>query len=67
MKTVATRRATSADDDIVKSYLVEAGRYALLTKNDEARLAQVIETSALGRAQRLAEDKTLDGGRRSDC
>ncbi|HZN14730.1 MAG TPA: sigma-70 family RNA polymerase sigma factor [Acidimicrobiales bacterium] len=53
MKTVASRRAPSADDDIVKSYLTEAGRYALLTKSDEARLGQVIETAVAAR-ERLA-------------
>src|SRR5262245_25123544 len=54
VKSVASRRAPSVDDDIVRSYLVEAGRYALLTKDDEARLGHVIETAAAAR-QRLAE------------
>jgi len=37
------KQAESAEHDIVKLYLSGIGKYQLLSKNDEARLAQVIE------------------------
>ena len=37
------------DEDLVRLYLNQVGRYALLTKDDEARLARAIEA---GRAAR---------------
>jgi RNA polymerase sigma factor (sigma-70 family) len=51
----AKRRAASVDDDLVRLYLSDVGRYALLTKDDESRLAQVIERGTEAR-QRLAEE-----------
>jgi RNA polymerase sigma factor (sigma-70 family) len=41
---MALRHTESTDQDLVKLYLRDIGRYPLLTKNDEARLAQTIET-----------------------
>jgi len=47
-----TRRTRQADDeDLVRLYLVDAGRHDLLTKADEARLAQQIEQGQGARAQ----------------
>ena len=40
---VATKRGSGDDADLVKLYLRDIGRYPLLTKDDEARLAQAIE------------------------
>jgi RNA polymerase sigma factor (sigma-70 family) len=54
VKTAASRRAANADDDLIRLYLSDVGRYALLTKADEARLAQDIEAGATAR-QRLRE------------
>ena len=42
-------RRERADEDLVRLYLKEVGRYALLTRDDEVRLAQVMEA---GRAAR---------------
>jgi RNA polymerase sigma factor (sigma-70 family) len=41
---VATKRGDADDADLVKLYLRDIGRYPLLTKDDEARLAQAIES-----------------------
>ena len=47
---VAQKRTNhSADDDLIRLYLTDIGRYPLLNKDDEARLAQVIETAAEAR------------------
>ena len=40
---MALRRSESTDPDLVKLYLTDIGRYPLLTKDDEVRLAQAIE------------------------
>ena len=40
---MATKRGDTDDADLVKLYLRDIGRYPLLTKDDEARLAQAIE------------------------
>jgi len=41
---VATKRGDADDADLVNLYLRDIGRYPLLTKDDEARLAQTIES-----------------------
>src|SRR5580698_2650980 len=46
MAMVAMKRGDGDDADLVKLYLRDIGRYPLLTKADEARLAQAIETGA---------------------
>ena len=46
-----TRRQLSDDEDLVHLYLSDAGRYALLSKDDEARLAQHIEAGSEARRQ----------------
>ena len=40
---MATKRRDADEPDLVKLYLRDIGRYPLLTKDDEARLAQAIE------------------------
>ena len=40
---MATKRGSSDDADLVKLYLRDIGRYPLLTKDDEAQLAQAME------------------------
>jgi RNA polymerase primary sigma factor len=46
-----TRRSASEDEDLVRLYLADIGRYPLLTKSDECRLARQIE------ARRAAHDE----------
>ena len=46
----AVRHRDTADADIVRLYLTEIGRYSLLTKEDEARLARTIEAGREARA-----------------
>jgi RNA polymerase primary sigma factor len=50
------------DDDLVRAYLKDIGRHALLTKEDEARLAQTIEAGKaaaelLGSSSRIPKAK----------
>ena len=40
---IPKRRAGQDDEDLVRLYLTDIGRHALLSKDDEARLAQQIE------------------------
>ena len=44
------RHSSNEDPDLVRLYLDDAGRYDLLTKDDEARLAQQIEDGVAARA-----------------
>ena len=46
-----TRQTHDNDPDLVHLYLSDIGHHALLTKNDETRLAQLIETGADARGQ----------------
>ena len=46
-----TRRVLSDDGDPVRLYLTDVGRYALLSKDDEERLAQHIEAGTEARRQ----------------
>ena len=48
---MATKRGSSDDADLVKLYLRDIGRYPLLTKEDEAQLAQAMEA---GREAKMA-------------
>jgi len=50
----AKRRVGQDDEDLVHLYLTDIGRHALLSKDDEARLARVIEQANSARAE-LAE------------
>jgi len=52
-----TRRVLSDDRDLVGLYLDDAGRYALLSKDDEALLAQHIEAGTEARRE-LADRRT---------
>jgi len=40
---MATKRVQMPDEDLVRLYLKDVGRHALLTKDDEVRLAQAAE------------------------
>jgi len=52
-----TRRVLSDDGDLVRLYLNDAGRYALLSKDDETLLARHIEAGTEARRQ-LADRRT---------
>jgi RNA polymerase sigma factor (sigma-70 family) len=54
---VPRERRERADEDTVRLYLNEVGRYALLTRGDEVRLAQAMEA---GRAARDRVDGSVD-------
>ncbi len=45
------KRVAQAPEDLVRLYLNDVGTYALLTKDDEARLAQAIEAGHQARGQ----------------
>ncbi len=56
----ASRQATYDDEDLIRLYLVDIGRHPLLTKRDEIRLAQRIE-SGIEASQRLDGDVASNG------
>ena len=51
-------RVSRVDEDLVRLYLNDIGRYPMLTKQDEIRLAQTIENGIAAR-QRLATERSL--------
>ena len=61
---VTSRHATYDDEDLVHLYLVDVGRYPLLTKRDEVELAQRIEAGAEAREQLGASDGSKPAVRR---
>ena len=56
MPTTAPRRKVGDDEDLVRLYLTDVGKHALLTKADELRLSQAVE------AGREADAKLAAGG-----
>src|SRR5437868_10943839 len=57
MVRVPKQRPESAEEDLVRLYLGDIGRHALLTKDDEARLAMAIEEGNTARTElQRAED-----------
>ena len=48
---VLSKRAPQPEEDLVRLYLNDVGKYALLTKADEVRLAQTVETGSEARAE----------------
>jgi DNA-directed RNA polymerase sigma subunit (sigma70/sigma32) len=54
---IPKRHVERDDEDLVRLYLSDVGRYALLSKSDEVRLAQQIE------AARRARDALTERGR----
>ena len=45
------KRAAQPEEDLVRLYLNDIGKHALLTKDDEARLAQAIEAGREARSE----------------
>jgi RNA polymerase primary sigma factor len=61
---MALRRTQDTDLDLVKIYLKDIGRYPLLTKVDEARLAQAMEEGREAQAVLGDPDVTLSPAKR---
>ena len=57
LMTVPKRRVERDDEDLVRLYLSDVGRHALLSKDDEVRLAQQIAAAS------VANDALTEGGR----
>ena len=55
---------TTQDQDLVRLYLDEIGRHPLLTKDDEARLAQAIEAGRDAAAQLTSGEKLTPAKKR---
>jgi RNA polymerase sigma factor (sigma-70 family) len=62
--TQVTRRTERHEEDLVRVYLDEIGRHELLTKDDEARLAQDIEAGREARAKLEAPGRIKRAERR---
>jgi RNA polymerase sigma factor (sigma-70 family) len=60
----AERKAEPQDEDLVRLYLDDIGRHELLTKDDEARLAQEIESGRAAREALTRADKALSRSER---
>jgi len=57
LMTIPKRRVERDDEDLVRLYLNDVGRHALLSKDDEVRLAQQIAAAS------VANDALAEGGR----
>ena len=57
---VAKDRVDRDEEDLVRLYLTDIGQYALLTKDDEVRLAKAIEAGKEAVAE-MAKIKTPNG------
>ena len=63
---MAVRRNEHTDLDLVKLYLTDIGRYPLLTKDDEARLAQTMEAGRHAQAVLSDPDVALTPARKRE-
>jgi RNA polymerase sigma factor (sigma-70 family) len=61
---VAKERRDREDDDLVRIYLSDIGRYDLLTKDDEARLSQAYEAGIAARTE--LEDGSITVARKRE-
>ncbi len=59
-------RVDREDEDLVRLYLTDIGRYELLTKDDEVRLAQAIEAGVAARRELDEVDRGLSAARRRE-
>ncbi len=62
---VAKDRVDRDDEDLVRLYLTDIGQYALLTKDDEVRLAKAIEAGKEATTE-LAEASSLTAARKRE-
>jgi RNA polymerase sigma factor (sigma-70 family) len=63
---MALRHIESTDPDLVKLYLSDIGRYPLLTKDDEVRLAQAIEAGREAKASLSDPGVTISPARKRE-
>jgi len=63
---LANQRAERDEEDLVRMYLSDIGQYPLLTKDDEARLAQAIEAGNEAATELEAGGKSLSPARRRE-
>ena len=56
---MAKDRVDRDEEDLVRLYLTDIGQYNLLTKDDEVRLAQLIEKGIAAREELAAGGKGL--------
>ena len=63
---MAKDRIDRDEEDLVRLYLTDIGQYALLTKDDEVRLAKAIETGKEATAELETNDKSLTPNRRRE-
>ena len=62
---MAKERVERDEEDLVRLYLTDIGQYPLLTKDDEVRLAQMIEKGAAARTE-LDEDEKPTAARKRE-
>jgi RNA polymerase sigma factor (sigma-70 family) len=61
---VSNHHAAQPEEDLVRLYLNDIGKHALLTKDDEARLAQAIEAGREARTEFATTERITPGRRR---
>ena len=65
-ETLPKVRVERDDEDLVRLYLTDIGHYPLLTKDDEVRLAQMIERGVPAHADMEAAGRGLSSARRRE-
>ena len=63
---MANQRVEREDEDLVRMYLKDIGQYALLTKDDEARLAQAMEAGKEARVELDEAARSLSPARKRE-
>jgi RNA polymerase sigma factor (sigma-70 family) len=63
---VAKERVERDDEDLVRLYLSEIGQFELLTKDDEARLAQALESGVAAERELEQAGRALTAARRRE-
>ena len=63
---MAKERVERDEEDLVRLYLTDIGQYPLLTKDDEVRLAQAIETGNQSRLELDGRAKELTPARKRE-
>jgi RNA polymerase sigma factor (sigma-70 family) len=61
---VLSKRAAQPDEDLVRLYLNDVGKYALLTRAEEVRLAQTVEAGRQARTELTGNDQLAPSRRR---
>ncbi len=61
-----TKHAAQPEEDLVRLYLNDIGKHALLTKDDEARLAQAAEAGRDARAELAAAAEGMSAARKRE-